>query len=139
MDMIGRSNNEMESASSSGGLNRRAVLMTAAVGAGAAVGVSTVLAETAAAANFGAPLVELQVPAGVLTLEQKAAMIKGITDVVLKATSSRRIRPGNRLCRFLRRLTVASASTVRFLCRAANRPAKRCSRFSFAQHPVRSA
>jgi phenylpyruvate tautomerase PptA (4-oxalocrotonate tautomerase family) len=85
MDMIGRSNNEMESASS-GRLNRRAVLMTAAVAAGAAAGVSTVLAETAPAANFGAPLVELQVPAGVLTLEQKAAMIKGITDVVLKAT-----------------------------------------------------
>jgi 4-oxalocrotonate tautomerase len=84
--MIGRSNNEMESASSSGSLNRRAVLMTAAVVAGAAAGVSTALAEIAPAANFGAPLVELQVPAGVLTLEQKAAMIKGITDVVIKAT-----------------------------------------------------
>ena len=37
-------------------------------------------------ASFGAPLVELQVPPGVLTLEQKAAVIKGITDVILKAT-----------------------------------------------------
>jgi phenylpyruvate tautomerase PptA (4-oxalocrotonate tautomerase family) len=84
---IGRSNSEVESASSSGSsLNRRAVLMTAAVAAGAAAGVSTALAETAPAANFGAPLVELQVPAGLLTPEQKAAMIKGITDVVLKAT-----------------------------------------------------
>jgi phenylpyruvate tautomerase PptA (4-oxalocrotonate tautomerase family) len=85
MDRIDRPNNKLESPASSGGLNRRAVLMTAAVAAGATVGVSPVLAETAPAANFGAPLVELQVPAGVLTLEQKAAMIKGITDVVLKA------------------------------------------------------
>lgn len=67
------------------GLNRRAVLITAAVAAGAAAGVSPVLADAVAPANFGAPLVELQVPPGVLTLEQKAAMIKGITDVVLNA------------------------------------------------------
>jgi 4-oxalocrotonate tautomerase len=68
------------------GLNRRAVLVTAAAAASAAAGVSPVLADTSAA-NFGAPLVELQVPAGVLTLEQKAAMIKGISDVILKATN----------------------------------------------------
>jgi 4-oxalocrotonate tautomerase len=49
-------------------------------------GVSPILADTGSAANFGAPLVEIYVPAGVLTLEQKAAMIKGVTDVVLKAT-----------------------------------------------------
>jgi len=67
------------------GLNRRAVIMTAAVAAGAAVGVSPVLAQATPSASFGAPLVELQVPPGVLTLEQKAAMIKGITDVVLNA------------------------------------------------------
>jgi len=91
MDIINRSNNGMESTGSSGGLNRRAVLMTAAVAAGAAAGVSTALAETAPAASFGAPLVELHVPAGVLTLEQKAAMIKGITDVVITAT---RLPPG---------------------------------------------
>jgi phenylpyruvate tautomerase PptA (4-oxalocrotonate tautomerase family) len=59
--------------------------MTAAVAAGAAAGVSPALADTAPSANFGAPLVELYVPAGVLTLEQKAAMIKGMTDVVLNA------------------------------------------------------
>ena len=67
------------------GLNRRALLMTAAVAAGAVAGVSPVLAEAPPTASFGAPLVELQVPPGVLTLEQKAAMIKGITDVVLNA------------------------------------------------------
>jgi phenylpyruvate tautomerase PptA (4-oxalocrotonate tautomerase family) len=84
MDMINRP--AADSPESGAGLNRRAVLMSAAIAAGAASGVSPVLADTVAGANFGAPLVELQVPAGVLTLEQKAAMISGITDVVLKAT-----------------------------------------------------
>ena len=84
MDMTNRPYDDMESQNSIG-LNRRAVLMTAAVAAGAAAGVSSALAETAPSANFGAPLVELYVPAGVLTLEQKAAMIKGMTDVVLNA------------------------------------------------------
>ena len=85
MDMISRSNSDVESPGSSGGLNRRAVLMTAAVAASAVAGVSPARADTGSA-NFGAPLVEVYVPAGVLTLEQKAAMIKGVTDVVLKAT-----------------------------------------------------
>ena len=86
MDMSNRLNNDAESPERSAGLNRRAVLITAAAAATAAGGVSPVLAETAPAANFGAPLVELHVPAGVLTPEQKAAMIKGVTDVVLNAT-----------------------------------------------------
>ena len=85
MDIIERPDNNMESRASNSGLNRRAVLAGAAVAAGATVGVSPVLAETAPAANFGAPLVDIQVPAGVLTLEQKAAMIKGVADVILKA------------------------------------------------------
>jgi phenylpyruvate tautomerase PptA (4-oxalocrotonate tautomerase family) len=85
MDVIGRLSNDVESPGSSGGLNRRAVLMTAAVAASATSGVSAVLADTPAAANFGAPLVELQVPTGVLTLEQKAEMIRRITDVVSRA------------------------------------------------------
>ena len=66
-------------------LNRRAVLMTAAVAASAVAGISPALADTPPLAGFGAPLVELHVPAGVLTLEQKAAMIKGMTDVVSNA------------------------------------------------------
>jgi phenylpyruvate tautomerase PptA (4-oxalocrotonate tautomerase family) len=86
MDIINRSNSEMEPAASGGGLNRRAVLTTAAVAASAAAGISTALAEIAPPANFGAPLVELHFPYGLLTLEQKADMIKGVTDVVLKAT-----------------------------------------------------
>ena len=94
MDMINSSNVDMQLQGNEG-LNRRAVLMTAAVMAGAAAGASQALAEGAPAANFfGAPLVELQVPAGVLTLEQKAAMIKGITDVVLKATKLPPDSPG---------------------------------------------
>jgi len=59
--------------------------MTAAVAAGAAAGVSRALADTAPAANFGAPMVELYLPHGILTLEQRAALIKGMTDVVLNA------------------------------------------------------
>jgi phenylpyruvate tautomerase PptA (4-oxalocrotonate tautomerase family) len=85
MDIISRLSKDLKVPGSSGSFNRRAVLMTAAVAAGATAGVSAVVADTAAAANFGAPLVELQVPAGVLTLEQKADMIKGITEVVSRA------------------------------------------------------
>ena len=85
MNMINATNDADELPGSRGGLNRRTMLVSAAVAAGATLGVSPVVADTAAAGNFGAPLVDVQVPAGVLTLEQKAAMIKGVTDVVLKA------------------------------------------------------
>ena len=95
MDMINSSNKNTQSDSESNknlklstsdvGLNRRAVLKTATIAAGAAAGASAVLADTPAA-GFGAPMVELQVPAGVLTLEQKGAMIKGISDVLLSVT-----------------------------------------------------
>jgi phenylpyruvate tautomerase PptA (4-oxalocrotonate tautomerase family) len=67
------------------GLTRRSVLTSATVAVGAMAGVSSAPADTPAQASFGAPLVELHVPAGVLTPEQKGAMIKGITDVVLTA------------------------------------------------------
>jgi phenylpyruvate tautomerase PptA (4-oxalocrotonate tautomerase family) len=100
MDMNNTSNVDMLSQRDAG-LNRRAVLMTAAVVAGAAAGVSQTLADSVSAANFGAPLVELQVPAGALTLEQKAAMIKGITDVVLKATKLPSDSPGKSFVQIL--------------------------------------
>jgi phenylpyruvate tautomerase PptA (4-oxalocrotonate tautomerase family) len=100
MNMINTSNVDMPSQRDAG-LNRRAVLMTAAVVAGAAAGVSQALADSASAANFGAPLVELQVPAGALTLEQKAAMIKGITDVVLKAAKLSSDPPGKSFVQIL--------------------------------------
>jgi phenylpyruvate tautomerase PptA (4-oxalocrotonate tautomerase family) len=61
------------------GLSRRAVLMTATIAAGAP---SVLAADGASAASFGAPLVEMYFPVGVLSLEQKAALIKSVTDVV---------------------------------------------------------
>ena len=67
------------------GLSRRDVLVAAAVGAGGVAGRSAVSAEAVPAASFGAPLVELHVPAGILTVEQRGAMIKGVTDVVVEA------------------------------------------------------
>jgi len=68
------------------GLSRRdvIVIVTAAV-AGALTGPSTVVAAAAPTASFGAPLVELHVPAGILTIEQRGAMIKGVTEVIVEA------------------------------------------------------
>ena len=68
------------------GLSRRSVLKTGTVAVSAMAGMSCALADAPSPASFGAPLVELHVPAGILTPEQKGAMIKGITDVVLVAT-----------------------------------------------------
>jgi phenylpyruvate tautomerase PptA (4-oxalocrotonate tautomerase family) len=68
-------------------LSRRAVLTTATAAAGAVTSMSAARAETVpAAADFGAPLAELHFPAGALSVEQKAAMIKGVTEVLIKAT-----------------------------------------------------
>jgi phenylpyruvate tautomerase PptA (4-oxalocrotonate tautomerase family) len=82
MHMINSPSSDVDLPDSSG-LNRRAVLMTAAIAAGAVAGVAPALADTVPSGNFGAPWVELQVPVGALTVEQKAAMIKGMTDAVL--------------------------------------------------------
>ncbi len=70
-------------------LSRRAMLTTTTATAVAGVaGLSAAHADTIPpAAGFGAPLAELHFPVGVLSLEQKAAMIKGVTDVLLKATN----------------------------------------------------
>jgi phenylpyruvate tautomerase PptA (4-oxalocrotonate tautomerase family) len=69
-------------------LSRRAILLTGAAGvvAGAAATDAPALADTTAP-SFGAPVVELTVPAGALTSEQRAAMIKGITGVMDRALS----------------------------------------------------
>src|SRR5215813_6415117 len=80
------SNKTAKAPDSSDGMSRRHVLMTATVAAGALAGTSDVQADTLPARNFGAPLVEIHVPAGVLTLEQKSAMIKGVSDVIIGAT-----------------------------------------------------
>ena len=79
------SNNDTRLTDDSGGLSRRDVLMTATIAAGAATGTSAVLAQSVPASSFGAPLVEMSFPAGVLTFDQKAAMIKGVTEVVHRA------------------------------------------------------
>jgi 4-oxalocrotonate tautomerase len=86
MDAISGSDKKVKLPSSADGLSRRSVLMTATVAAGALASAPSILAETVPAGSFGAPLVEIYVPAGALTLEQRSAMIKGVTDVVLGAT-----------------------------------------------------
>jgi phenylpyruvate tautomerase PptA (4-oxalocrotonate tautomerase family) len=63
-------------------LTRRA-LAGAALGAGITAGIPASAAQAASAAAYGAPVVEVSVPAGVLSSEQKADMIRRITDVVL--------------------------------------------------------
>jgi 4-oxalocrotonate tautomerase len=85
MEISNKPNKNPKFPDSSDGLSRRNVLMTATVAASTLAGAPSVLADTAPTGTFGAPLVEVYVPAGVLTLEQKSAMIKGITDVVLSA------------------------------------------------------
>jgi phenylpyruvate tautomerase PptA (4-oxalocrotonate tautomerase family) len=67
-----------------GGISRRAILATASA-AGALAAAPAIPAEAAAVPDFGAPIVELQFPVGVLSREQKAAMIAGVTDVVVAA------------------------------------------------------
>ena len=67
------------------GLSRRAILRTAALGV--ALNASAAHGQTSAASDYGAPLTEVCVPAGLLTLEQKAAMIKGISDVLRRVTA----------------------------------------------------
>jgi phenylpyruvate tautomerase PptA (4-oxalocrotonate tautomerase family) len=66
------------------GLSRRDLLVRAAAAAGA-VASPSVRAEAAPVPSFGAPLVELHVPAGIITVEQRGAMIKGITEAIVEA------------------------------------------------------
>jgi len=82
MDMNNTSNTNTDG---NDGLSRRSVLLTATVATGTLAGPPSVLADSVSAGNFGAPLVEVHVPAGVLSLEQRSAIIKGITDVVINA------------------------------------------------------
>jgi phenylpyruvate tautomerase PptA (4-oxalocrotonate tautomerase family) len=103
--MINRPDDDLDTHDSAA-LNRRALLMTAAVAASAAAGISPALADTTPAPSFGAPLVELQVPPGVLTAEQKAAMIKGITEVVLNAI---KLPPGPTHVAFVQIIETAEA------------------------------
>ena len=85
MDTIDESRADVERGERPGTLSRRAVLKTATAAAGAVAGASAAFAENVPAAAFGAPLVELYVPVCALALEQKNAMIKGVTDVLINA------------------------------------------------------
>ena len=85
MDSDDRSNDGVKLPDSTNGLSRRNVLAAATVAAGALAAAPATLADAAPAGSFGAPVVELHVPGGVLTLEQRSALIKGVTDVVLGA------------------------------------------------------
>jgi len=69
-----------------GHLTRRA-LATAALGAGVAAGISAATAQTAPASAYGAPIVEVFVPGGILSSEQKSELIRRITDVVVAAAN----------------------------------------------------
>ncbi|HEY1257949.1 MAG TPA: tautomerase family protein [Stellaceae bacterium] len=82
MDSEDRSSDDVKLPDSADGLSRRNVLMAATVAAGALAATPGTLADAAPAGSFGAPVVELHVPGGVLTLEQRSALIKGVTDVV---------------------------------------------------------
>jgi phenylpyruvate tautomerase PptA (4-oxalocrotonate tautomerase family) len=66
-------------------LSRRALLTTATVAAGSIAGASTAFSQPVATVGFGVPLVEVYVPAGALTSEQKGEMIKGVFDVIVNA------------------------------------------------------
>jgi 4-oxalocrotonate tautomerase family enzyme len=66
-------------------LLRNVGIAVAATGASAMADFSPAQAETAPTIGYGAPLAEIQVPAGLLTSEQKSDMIKGVTDVIVNA------------------------------------------------------
>src|SRR6185436_1713784 len=70
-----------------GGISRRAVLQMATVAAATTLGASAAHAQPSPAPGFGGPLAEIYVPGGLLTLEQKSAMIKGISDVLRRVTA----------------------------------------------------
>ena len=85
MHSIKEANHTSELSKTADGSNRRDVLLTAIVAAGALAGAPVARGDAAAMGAFGAPLVELNFPAGVLSPEQRRNMIKGVTDVLVGA------------------------------------------------------
>ena len=69
------------------GPSRRRVLQNIGFGvvAAAITGWPPTYAQNTPVVGYGAPLAEIDVPAGLLTAEQKADMIRGITDVIADA------------------------------------------------------
>jgi phenylpyruvate tautomerase PptA (4-oxalocrotonate tautomerase family) len=82
MDSNDGSSDDAKLPDSADALSRRNLLVAATIAAGALGATPGALADSAPVGNFGAPVVELHVPGGVLTLEQRSALIKGVTDVV---------------------------------------------------------
>ena len=66
------------------GTSRRIVLQTFGAIA-AAASLSRTHAENQQVGSYGAPLAEILVPSGLLTVEQKSEMIKDVTDVIVNA------------------------------------------------------
>jgi len=64
-----------------GDVSRRTALVAAGIAA-MAVSAGAGVAADAGSGGFGAPLVEMTFPVGVLSVEQKAALIKRVTEVV---------------------------------------------------------
>jgi hypothetical protein len=86
MHTMSESSKNAESPRQADRLSRRNVLVTATAAAGALAGASGALADTAPPGAFGAPIVELYVSPGVLSLEQRSALIRDLTDAVLGVT-----------------------------------------------------
>ena len=73
-----------QAAIEAGEVNRRTALVAASIAALAVSGAGC-LAADAGSASYGAPFVELTFPVGVLSVEQKAALIRRVTDVLSAA------------------------------------------------------
>lgn len=76
---------QSEPPESADGLSRRDVLMAAAVTASALAAMPHASAPGVSTEAFGAPLVEIHVPAGALTADEKRDMVKGVTEVLVNA------------------------------------------------------
>jgi phenylpyruvate tautomerase PptA (4-oxalocrotonate tautomerase family) len=101
-------NENTASPRSADGLSRRNVLVTATAAAGALAGVQGALAETVPAGAYGAPIVEVYASAGSLSREQRGAMIRGITDVVLSVTQQPPLGPESKTRLFVEIIEVAA-------------------------------
>jgi phenylpyruvate tautomerase PptA (4-oxalocrotonate tautomerase family) len=71
-------------------------------------GVQSALAETVPAEAYGAPIVEVYASAGSLSREQRGAMIRGITDVVLSVTQQPPLAPDSKTRLYVEIIEVAA-------------------------------
>jgi phenylpyruvate tautomerase PptA (4-oxalocrotonate tautomerase family) len=100
-------NENTASSRSADGLSRRNVLVTATAAAGALASVQSALAETVPARAYGAPIVEVYASQGGLSREQRGAMIRGITDVVLSVTQQPPLGPDSKTRLYVEIIEVA--------------------------------